>query len=210
MSNIVEKTKEKLVEYEKRHQAILNAAMRLFNAKGYAATTTASIAREAGVTEKTMYRHFESKEALFGACVSSITADMATLWQNALEGNKGDGLAYLKAISSSYVEFVINNPDKSMFLVHLYSYRVIPELDEGFRKTMEDQLDELEGVIESLQKKGLIRPGMHPRLLAGMFVGNYFTAVFLNEFLGPELYNAESAMEMTNHFLGDRLKRFTS
>lgn len=202
MSNIVEKTKEKLVEYEKRHQAILSAAMRLFNAKGYAATTTASIAKEAGVTEKTMYRHFKNKDSLFGACVASITGDMATLWQNALERNEGDGLAYLKAISSSYVEFVINNPDKSMFLVHLYSYRVIPELDEGFRKTMEVQLDELEGVIESLQKQGVIRPNIHPRLVAGTFVGNYFTAVFLNEFLGPGLYNAESAMEMTKHFLG--------
>jgi len=202
MSNIVEKTKEKLVEYEKRHQAILNAAMRLFNAKGYAATTTASIAKEAGVTEKTMYRHFKNKEVLFGACVSSITEDIAALWQDALERNKGDNLAYLKAISSSYVEFVINNPDKSMFLVHLYSYRVIPELDEGFRKSMEGQLDELERVIEPLQKKGVIRPDMHPRLLAGVFVGNYFTAVFLNEFLGPELYNTESAMEMTKHFLG--------
>jgi len=202
MSNIVEKTKEKLVEYEKRHQAILNAAMRLFNAKGYAATTTASIAKEAGVTEKTMYRHFKNKEVLFGACVSSITGDIAALWKSALERNKGDGLAYLKAISSSYVEFVINNPDKSMFLVHLYSYRVIPELDEGFRKAMEEQLNELEGVIESLQEKGVIRPNMHPRLLAGTFVGNYFTAVFLNEFLGPELYNTESAMELTRHFLG--------
>jgi AcrR family transcriptional regulator len=202
MSNIVEKTKEKLVEYEKRHQAILSAAMRLFNAKGYAATTTASIAKEAGVTEKTMYRHFKNKEVLFGACVSSITEDIAALWQNALEENKGDGLAYLKALSRSYVEFVVDNPDKSMFLVHLYSYRVIPELDEGFRKAMEAQMDELEGVIESLQKKGVIRHAMHPRLLAGTFVGNYFTAVFLNEFLGSELYNPESAMEMTKHFLG--------
>ena len=202
MSNIVEKTKEKLVEYEKRHQAILNAAMRLFNAKGYAATTTASIAKEAGVTEKTMYRHFENKQVLFGACVFSITGEMAALRQNALENNKEDGLAYLKAVASSYVDFVINNPDKSMFNVHLYSYRVIPELDEGFRKAVEEQLDELEGVIESLQKKGVIRPDMHPRLLAGVFVGNYFTAVFLNEFLGPDLYNTESAMDMTKHFLG--------
>ena len=201
MNNIVEKTKEKLVEYEKRHQAILNAAMRLFNAKGYAATTTASIAKEAGVTEKTMYRHFKNKEVLFGACVSSITGDIAALWQSSLERNKGDGLAYLKAISSSYVEFVINNPDKSMFLVHLYSYRVIPELDEGFRKGVEGQLTEVERVIESLQKKGVIRLHMHPRLLAGMFVGHYFTAVFLNEFLGPEIYNTETAMEMTKHFL---------
>lgn len=202
MSNIVEKTKEKLVEYEKRHQRILNAAMRLFNAKGFAATTTASIAREAGVTEKTMYRHFKNKEVLFEACILSITGELASLWQNALEKNKEDELAYLKAISSSYTDFVINNPDKSMFLVHLYSYRVIPELDAGFRTTVEEQMKEICRVIESLQTKGLIRSRIHPRLLAGAFVGNYFTTVFMNEFLGPELFNTESAMEMTKQFLG--------
>ena len=91
-----------------------------------------------------------------------------------------------------------------MFLVHLYSYRVIPELDEGFRKTVGEQLNEVERVVESLQEKGVIRVDMHPRLIAGAFVGNYFTAVFLNEFLGPELYNVETAMEMTEHFLGIR------
>jgi hypothetical protein len=67
---------------------------------------------------------------------------------------------------------------------------------------MEEQLDELERVVESLQKKGVVRPNIHPRLLAGTFIGNYFTSVFLNEFLGPDLYNTESAMAMTRHFLG--------
>ncbi len=202
MDNIVEKTKERLIQYEERHQAILNAAMGLFIAKGYTGTTTASIAREAGVTEKTMYRHFENKEVLFEACVLSITGEMVALWQNALEENGKDELAYLRAVASSYADFVINNPAKSMFLVHLYSYRVIPELDEGFRKSVEGQLNEVERVIKSLQKKGVIRLRMHPRLLAGVFIGHYFTAVFLNEFLGPKLYNAETVREITDRFWG--------
>jgi len=201
MSNIVEKTKERLMQYEERHQAILNAAVRLFITKGYVVTTTASIAKEAGVTEKTMYRHFQNKETLFEACVLSIAGEMAALWKDALERNKEDELAYLKAIASSYADFVINNPEKSMFLVHLYTYRVIPELDEGFRKITEEQLNGVESVIKSLQEKDVIRLDMHPRLIAGMFVGSYFTAVFLNEFLGPEFYNAETAVKMTKHFL---------
>jgi hypothetical protein len=73
---------------------------------------------------------------------------------------------------------------------------------------MEEQLDELERVVESLQKKGVIRRNIHPRLLAGTFIGDYFTAVFLNEFLGPELYNTESAMETTRHFLGMEWRDF--
>ena len=202
MGNIVEKTKERLQEYEKRHEAILNAAMRLFNTRGYTATTTACIAKEAGVTEKTMYRHFKTKEVLFAECVMSITGDLVRLWQDALERNKDDSLAYLKAVVTSYVDFVIHNPDKSMFLVHLYAYRVIPELDEGFRNSVQERLNELEKVIGSMQGKGVIRLDTHPRVIAGALIAQYFTAVFLNEFLGPELYNAETAMALTRSFLG--------
>jgi AcrR family transcriptional regulator len=202
MANIVQKTKGRLVEYEERHERILNTAMRLFSAQGYAATTTACIAKDAGVTEKTMFRHFASKEALFEACVLSITERIATLWQEAREKSRDDEMGYLKAVSNSYVDFVINDPDRAKFLVQLYSYRVIPELDDGFRKTVDEQLNEMERVIDSLQRQGRIRVNMHPRLLAGSFVGQYFTAVFMSEFLGPELFNVEASMKMTERFLG--------
>lgn len=201
MKNIVQKTKERLKEYEKRHHAILTAAMRLFNANGYAATTTASIAKEAGVTEKTMYRHFENKQVLFSQCILSITKDLAELWQIAREENRNDHLAYLKALSSSFADFVINNPDRSRFLVHLYTYRAIPELDQGFRNLVQERIDDIEKVIKALQKDDVVKADIHPRVLAGVFVGNYFTMVFLNEFLGPELVNAETAIDLTKNFL---------
>jgi len=38
--------------------------------------------------------------------------------------------------------------------------------------------------------------------MAGVLISQYFTAVFLNEFLGPDLYNAETAMDLTKQFLG--------
>jgi AcrR family transcriptional regulator len=48
---------------KQRH--ILEAAERLFAGGGYAQTSTASIAREAGVTEKTLFKHFPTKQDLF-------------------------------------------------------------------------------------------------------------------------------------------------
>lgn len=201
MGNIVQKTKDKLMEYEKRHQGILGAAMRLFNTNGYAATTTASIAKEAGVTEKTMYRHFSNKQVLFAECVFSITRDLARIWDEAQEQNPDDNLAYLKAVSRAYARFVIDNPDKSMFLVHLYSYRVIPELDEGFRDFVQNLLDETEAIIRSLKKKRTVKSSIHPRVLAGVFIGQYFTNVFLNEFLGPDLFSPEVIARLTASFL---------
>lgn len=52
-----------------RRQAILDAATRVFVAKSYSGATTAEIAREAGVSEPILYRHFPSKLELYLAAL---------------------------------------------------------------------------------------------------------------------------------------------
>lgn len=53
------------VDRRNRTRASLReAALRLFAADGYDQTTTAQVARHAGVSEMTLFRHFASKEAL--------------------------------------------------------------------------------------------------------------------------------------------------
>jgi len=47
-----------------RRQAILEAALRVFSNSSYDGATTAEIAREAGVSEPILYRHFASKREL--------------------------------------------------------------------------------------------------------------------------------------------------
>ena len=48
-----------------KQRSILETAGRLFGDCGYVDTTTAQIAREAGVTERTLFKHFHSKSELF-------------------------------------------------------------------------------------------------------------------------------------------------
>jgi AcrR family transcriptional regulator len=56
---------------------IINAAKKLFESDGYAATTMAGIGREAGVALKTVYLSFESKSGL-----------LSTLWDVLLRGGE--------------------------------------------------------------------------------------------------------------------------
>jgi len=57
-------------DLEKR-AAILEAAMRLFPARGYDGLSMDAIAQAAGVSKLTVYNHFEDKESLFSAAVAT-------------------------------------------------------------------------------------------------------------------------------------------
>lgn len=53
-------------------QSIVGAARKLFATWGYDGASMDGIASEASVTKVTVYRHFESKEALFSAALQSL------------------------------------------------------------------------------------------------------------------------------------------
>lgn len=57
-----------------RRNAIVAAAQKVFAATSYAGATTAEIAREAGVSEPIIYRHFASKRDLWCACLDGAWA----------------------------------------------------------------------------------------------------------------------------------------
>jgi AcrR family transcriptional regulator len=50
-----------------KQENILNAALKLFATEGYASTSTSKVAREAGVSEGLIFRHFKNKEGLLNA-----------------------------------------------------------------------------------------------------------------------------------------------
>ena len=57
-----------LVDQTRRR--ITDAAVRLHTSIGPSATSMSAVADEAGVTRLTLYRHFPSRDELFGACMS--------------------------------------------------------------------------------------------------------------------------------------------
>lgn len=61
---------------EATRERLLDATRRVVREVGYTHATTRTIAREAGVTEGTIYRHFPDKRALFFAAVLDGNASM--------------------------------------------------------------------------------------------------------------------------------------
>ena len=74
---------------------ILAAALQLFLERGYAAPSMDLVARQAGVSKITIYAHFSSKEALFGA----IIHEMAGRLTGAIEKLRFEGLPPEQALT---------------------------------------------------------------------------------------------------------------
>lgn len=68
----------------KRREQLLDKAAQLFALHGYSGTTTAEIAKAAGVTEPIIYRHFSSKRDMFIALVQRTSEQTLKLWDHEL------------------------------------------------------------------------------------------------------------------------------
>jgi AcrR family transcriptional regulator len=61
---------------EKTRQQLLHVARRLFAERGYAATATEEVVRQAGVTRGALYYHFHDKRDLFRAVVEDLQQEL--------------------------------------------------------------------------------------------------------------------------------------
>jgi len=85
-----------------RKRQLLEHAKELFLTHGWQNTTTKMIAESAGVSEPVLYRHFDTKHALFLEVLAEIRAATVNRWQT--EAAKlTDPLAKLHAICDMYL-----------------------------------------------------------------------------------------------------------
>ena len=70
---------------EARREAILDAALEEFAAKGYAGARMEDIARRAGVAKGTLYLHFGDKEGLFRAIAEPVVDQFKSMFRRVQE-----------------------------------------------------------------------------------------------------------------------------
>lgn len=77
---------------------IVEAARRYFLRFGYSRVSTEEIARSIGRSKKTLYKHFETKEALLHAVLARVDSEAEREITGLLAERGGDHLARLRAI----------------------------------------------------------------------------------------------------------------
>jgi AcrR family transcriptional regulator len=149
-------------EVTRRH--ILEAALRLFERDGYVATPVAAIAKEAGVSVRTVYLGFENKRGLIRAA-----------WHLVLRGEGDD----TPVGQQPWFREVVHEPDPVRKLrLNARNSRVVKERAGGLMKVLQGaaetdpQIDELwqriqtefhanqRSIVELLETSGALRAGL--------------------------------------------------
>jgi AcrR family transcriptional regulator len=146
-----------------RKRQLLATAKRLFVTHGYTATTTEKIAQAAGVSEPVLYRHFESKKALFLEVLREVREATLNRWR-AETANLGDPLAKLHAIADMYLGTTRQHAVEFRIM-----HRTLLETDDEevlafLRSFYLDSETLLAQVIAEGQQAGVFRRELDPRI----------------------------------------------
>ena len=139
-----------------RRAHLLETAARVFVDGSYRGTTTAEIARAAGISEPIIYRHFASKRDLYLAALDYVWEQARTGWEQAVAASP-DACAAVEAIGKGHVSVKSAKLQLAELWVQaLGEASEDPELRKALRKHMREVHDFLAGLIRDGQAAGVI------------------------------------------------------
>ena len=185
---------------EARRQAVLDSACRAFSRSSYRGATTAEIAREAGISEPILYRHFGSKRDLYLACLEEAWRAFRELAERAAAdhpetclGSITDALTTRKAkirLVDLWVQALTESDD--------------PVIAKALRRQIREVHDFFAAVIRDGQERGVVRPDRDPGAEAWIFVAGGLLGTIdhrLGGLLGDDLHAVRR--ERRRWLLGD-------
>jgi AcrR family transcriptional regulator len=121
---------------QERREAVLDAALDEFAARGLYGASTEAIAQAAGISQPYVFRLFGTKKELFKAVTARCVRQTLEVFPRAAEGKRGtDALA---AIGEAYGELVAENPARLRGQMQAYAACDDPEICEVVRNGFGD------------------------------------------------------------------------
>ncbi len=104
---------------DERREAVLDAALVEFAARGLHGASTDAIARAAGISQPYVFRLFGTKKELFVAVVNRCFRETLEFFQRAAEGQRGEEA--LHAIGTAYSEHMLADHAKLRTQMQAYA-----------------------------------------------------------------------------------------
>jgi len=155
---------------KERKAAVLDCACGIFSSGSYRGTTTAEIARQAGVTEPVLYRHFESKRGLYLAVLEESWRRLRVVWEQAV-ADEPDPRFWVSAMGRAYLA----SKDTRILCAELWIQALTEASDDAeirrfLRKQMREVHSFVSDVIRRSQEAGGIFHERDPNAEAWIFI----------------------------------------
>lgn len=182
-------------------EKILESALKLFSEKGYLGATTREIAKDAGVAEVTLFRHFPSKENLLTEVFNgySFLPELKNILPEVSVLKYEDALLLIvkRFLDSLFLRKDMIKIMKSEIFTH-------PEhVTRFYQSFLDDLYTTLASYFEDMQQKGYLRD-FDPRLGGRALLGMIFSYFEVEEFI----FQKQSGMEDYEKTIKEFIKIF--
>ena len=158
-----------------RREQIIQTAVELFSKNGFRGTTTKEIARAAGVSEAMVFKHFATKDELYGAILDNkaCQGEMQFPWtgnealQRAMDEGDDFGVFYNLALRA------MNKHHADVGFMRLLFFSALEEhelADRFFKEFVTRIYDFIGSYIKKRQKEGAMRE-IEPQVAVRAFLG---------------------------------------
>ncbi len=170
---------------EKKRKDIIDAAIEEFREQGFLGATTTSIAKKAQVSSRTLYNHFESKEALFEA-ISAIMLEQSRSMQPVAYDPSRDFAEQLQDALWRYIAVITE--ETAIGLNRMVLSELIRDLDRSRKFFSETEAHDypITRLIGEAMDAGVIRKA------DPTFATNQLLALVKNFFFWPEFFLGEN------------------
>ena len=182
-----------------RRRAVLDAACRVFVRSSYRGATTSEIAREAGITEPILYRHFRSKRDLYLACLDEAAQRFRETAEEALAANPEGCLG---AIIDAYMAQRARLRLVDLWIQALNAAADDPVIAKAVREQVRDIHRFIVQVIERGQAGGTLHRDRDPVAEAWIFLAGGLLVTMdhrLGGLLGGDLERVRSSRRAWMH-----------
>lgn len=178
---------------------IVAAAAHIMRTRGYAHATTKEIAREAGYSEATLYKHFTDKTRIFLSVLTEQLPELTTVLSRLADsGAQRDVKENLAEAAATALEFYTANFPIAMSLfsstelLTAHRQRLVEEADGVGSMGPDLPLTLLRDYLAAEQERGRMRAGADPDAAASLLLGACFQRAFLTVFAGEEQVDGRS------------------
>ncbi len=193
-------TPKKRLPASERREQILQCAIRVFARSNYQSTRIADIAKEAGISEAMIYKHFPQKKTIFMEALSYMATNLSSFWKKAVE-KEANSLSLLRNMVIEYHRLIKEHPEELKLQFVALSEVNDPDIFNLLQHGYLLVRDFLQDLIQKGIEQGVIREDINIDALTYLNIGGG-ALTHISALLALEKdYTEDIALAAVNHLI---------